>query len=235
MIRPKISDKMRKKYQALTREEALKKIAKVILEHKTELGYFETSELRTLEWLREQTRAEYDEYMKPIIERKPPRYIKDEEPETLLIRRINLEGRYHHLKRKITVFESFEGEIREWLKNKKRERFEKPSAFEEMFADNAIASGCLNVLKDVERPILNDQGEFIGRFKGAICVWVEEMQRLNLISHYSDRNIYAKLISKRLNPFTIDGSLFSKSNSRASDLYRLPIQVLLSQLAQKRR
>jgi len=110
MIRPDIS-KLRKKYESLPKEKALAGIEKVILDYKRELVYFETSDLNTLNWLKTQTKKEHDEYMKPILQNKPPPYIHDNEPETPLIKRLDLQGRYNQLQRNLIALEGLKQKI----------------------------------------------------------------------------------------------------------------------------
>jgi len=117
MIRSDISA-LRKKYKTLSRKLALARIDKVILDWETELIYFETSDLKKLKWLREQTKEEYDEYLKPILKNKSPKYFHNDEPDTPLTKRLGLEGRYNQLKRNIAAFKNFREEIEnEWPSN----------------------------------------------------------------------------------------------------------------------
>ena len=58
------------------------------------------------------------------------------------------------------------------------------------------------------------------------------MNRKGLIKHYADNKIYANLISQKFAPFTIEGSLFRKPNTRSYDLYQLEMETLLSQVSQ---
>jgi len=113
MIRPDVSA-LRKQYKTLSRKQALARINKVILAWETELIYFETSDLKTLEWLREQTKEEYDEYLKPILQNKVPKYFHDDEPDTPLTKRLALEGRHDQIRRNIGALKHLREEIKEW-------------------------------------------------------------------------------------------------------------------------
>jgi len=114
MIRPDISA-LRKQYKTLSRKQALARINKVILDWETELIYFETSDLKRLEWLREQTKEEYDEYFKPILQNKVPKYFHDDEPDTPLTKMLQLQGRHNQIRRNIGAFKQLREEIKkEW-------------------------------------------------------------------------------------------------------------------------
>lgn len=108
-----------------------------------------------------------------------------------------------------------------------------PSAFEDLFKDSKLAQSCIDILKEVDPPILNNSGGFIGKTKGAICVWVDELERHSFLHHVQDKHaVYATLIPKVINGFSIDKSMFGKYHKR-SEKYRIDFKTLLSQLSQK--
>lgn len=110
---------------------------------------------------------------------------------------------------------------------------ESPLKFEEMFTQPELIQDCIDILKKVEPPVLNQNEEYIGKYKGSFCVWIDKMNRKGLIYHYTDRTIYARLIGLRFAPFSIDASMFSKPLKRVEDLYQLEFDTLLSQVEQK--
>lgn len=111
---------------------------------------------------------------------------------------------------------------------------DKPQNLQDLFESQEIMNQCIKILKNVDPPILNEKGEYIGNLKSAICVWVTEMRRKGLITAVNDAT-YAKLISKHLAPFSIEKSTFGKTNARAHDRYQLEMQTLLSKVSQERR
>lgn len=109
----------------------------------------------------------------------------------------------------------------------------KPTTFNEMFEHQYLIQDCIDILKIVEPPVLSQNEKYIGKYKSSFCVWIDKMQRRGLIKHYSDRSIYANLISEKFSPFSIDESMFGKRNIRANELYQLEFETLLSQVSQK--
>lgn len=110
-----------------------------------------------------------------------------------------------------------------------------PTSFDELFENPETIQDCVDILKKVDPPILNVNDKFIGKLKSAFCVWIEVLQREGYVKHFSDRNIYAKLISERFSPFSINESMFGKTQKRAESLYKLPFTTLLSKLSQNRK
>lgn len=107
---------------------------------------------------------------------------------------------------------------------------ESPTKFEELFFDKNLMIHCINVLREVEPPLLGDGNNFIGKSKGAICIWVEEMTRQGIMKHYSQRLIYAKLIPQVISGFSINESMFGKHHHRAKGLYQTDMKALLSEI-----
>lgn len=116
----------------------------------------------------------------------------------------------------------------EWLKNK-LPKYQNPDSnkksnkstmsFDDLFINPIVALEAIEILKKVDPPILNTEDKFIGKEKGVLCIWVDELKRVNLINHYSNRSIYSKLISQRLSPFKISSSMFGKHHKRAEENY----------------
>lgn len=116
------------------------------------------------------------------------------------------------------------------IKNKGQEKV--PKTFEDLFYKPELIESCVNVLKIVEPPLLSSDNKYIGRLKGAFCVWADELLRQGFIRHYTDRKIYAELISQKFSPFTIDESMFGKIHPRANEMYLIDFKNLLSQISQ---
>ena len=108
-----------------------------------------------------------------------------------------------------------------------------PTTFEELFYDPEIVEPCIGVLKKIEPPILNESGMYMGGLKGAFVVWIDALKKRDFIKIYSDRKIYASLISKKF--VSIDESMFGKINPTASKRYSKDIEVLLSQISHERK
>jgi len=107
---------------------------------------------------------------------------------------------------------------------------EQPKMFEELFYDSSLILGCIDILKQVDPPLIDAENNYIGKSKGAFCVWIDEMQRQGIVKHYSDRKVFALLLPKVINRFTIDESMFGKNQVGAEKKYRTDIKTLLSQI-----
>lgn len=107
---------------------------------------------------------------------------------------------------------------------------ETPITFEELFYDINFVSPCIDILKEVEPPLIDTDFNYIGKLKGAFCVWIDEMQRQGIVKRYSDRKIFASLIPQKIKRFSIDESMFGKYQSKAESQYRTDMKTLLSQI-----
>lgn len=111
-----------------------------------------------------------------------------------------------------------------------------PETLDDLFPNPDIAQSCIDVLKKAEPPLLSKNEQFIGKPKGALCVWIDVLERRGLIQRQSNRGIYAQLISERLSrstSFYIDESMFGRYQTRAEEKYRKEFEILLSQVSQK--
>lgn len=102
--------------------------------------------------------------------------------------------------------------------------------FESMFYERKYASIALQVLKDLDPPILDSNGHYIGRVKGVFKVWIEEMRKHKpcLVVPMSDmqyRNILNEYI-KGLN-LSKDASELRKSYKRVDTMFKLNLASLL--------
>jgi len=103
-----------------------------------------------------------------------------------------------------------------------------PKKFEEIFYDVNLMQSCIDVLKQVEPPLIDSDCNFIGKPKGAICVWIDEMQRQAIIKHFSDRKQLAILISDKIKNFSINDRMFDNHHSTAERQYRDDFKALIS-------
>lgn len=112
----------------------------------------------------------------------------------------------------------------------KPKKLEAPISFDELFYDANFISPCIDILKVVDPPLLDAECNYIGKLKGAFCVWIDEMQRQGIVKHFSNREIYASLLPQRIKRFSIDESMFGKPQPKAEENYRTDMKTLLSQI-----
>jgi hypothetical protein len=105
-----------------------------------------------------------------------------------------------------------------------------PKTFDELFYNTDLISPCIDILKELDPPLIDTDYNFIGKLKGVFCVWIDEMQRQGVVKHYSDRKIFASLIPQKIKRFSIDESMFGKHQRKAETLYRTDIKTKVSKI-----
>lgn len=102
-----------------------------------------------------------------------------------------------------------------------------------LFISKELETKCLNILKEIDHPILNVDGNFMNKFgmKGGIVVWYDKCLSLHFISNNSrNRDKIAKEVMKIIPDLSIDGSSFHKSPDAKK--YKEEIEQKLSQVSQ---
>lgn len=107
---------------------------------------------------------------------------------------------------------------------------ETPKTFDELFYNIELVQPSIDILKEIEPPLIDTDYNYIGRLKGIICVWIDELQRQGIVKHYSDRKIFASLIPQKIKRFSIDESMFGKYQSKAENNYRTDIKTKISKI-----
>jgi hypothetical protein len=118
--------------------------------------------------------------------------------------------------------------IKQQTKTKKKQ--DTPKTFEELFYDTYFVYPCIDILKKIDPPLIDANCNYIGKLKGGICIWIDELQRQSIIKHISERKIYPALLSQKIKNFSIDESMFGKIQYKAEDKYRTDIKTLISQI-----
>ncbi len=106
----------------------------------------------------------------------------------------------------------------------------KPKTLDELFYNIELVQPSIDILKEIEPPLIDTDYNYIGKLKGVICVWIDELQRQGIIKHYSDRKIFASLISQKIKRFSIDESMFGKYQKKAEENYRTDIKTKVSKI-----
>lgn len=113
---------------------------------------------------------------------------------------------------------------------KQKPEQETPKTFDELFYNADLVTPCIDLLKELDPPLIDTDCNYIGKLKGVFCVWIEELQRQGIVKHYSDRKIFALLIPTKIKRFSIDESMFGKPQSKAENLYRTDIKTKVSKI-----
>lgn len=102
---------------------------------------------------------------------------------------------------------------------------------EDLFKNPETYKACVNVLREVEPPIINIKQKYIGKEKGSLVLWVDILKHHDLIVRFPNNTIYSKLISEAFD-FSISDELFRKVSIRATEKYETEFNSLLSQVYQ---
>lgn len=113
---------------------------------------------------------------------------------------------------------------------KTKPEWEAPKTFDELFYNIELVQQSIDVLKEIEPPLIDTDYNYIGKLKGIICVWIDELQRQGIVKYYSDRKIFASLIPQKIKRFSIDESMFGKYHTKAENNYRTAIKTKVSKI-----
>ena len=115
---------------------------------------------------------------------------------------------------------------------KQKEIEETPKTFEELFYNTDLVTPSIDILKEIEPPLIDTEYNYIGKLKGIICVWIDELKRQGIVkSNYpEERKLFAALIPQKIKRFSIDESMFGKYQQKAEDNYRTDIKTKISKI-----
>jgi hypothetical protein len=107
-----------------------------------------------------------------------------------------------------------------------------PETLDEIFKDPSKIDPCIDVLRQLDPPLIGKELNYIGKNKTTITVWLKEVENAKHIYRYNDQ-IRAMLLNRKFPDLdmTKDGSLFRKVSNRAEER-RMEIKVLLSRISQ---
>lgn len=109
---------------------------------------------------------------------------------------------------------------------------ETPKTFDELFYNIELVQPSIDILKEIDPPLIDTDYNYIGKLKGIICVWIDELQRQGIVkSNYpEERKLFASLIPTKIKRFSIDESMFGKHQSKAENNYRTDIKTKVSNI-----
>jgi hypothetical protein len=131
------------------------------------------------------------------------------------------------------IRERYRQYLMDWS-NAKPTKQEEPVTFKSLFHDERMAPACIDVLKNCEPPLIDEDCNFIGNDSNTICVWVSEMKKQGLIKKPKSRKVYPDTISQVIKNFSLDESMFSEKrlHKRAEDDYREQFESKLKTIKQ---
>lgn len=109
-----------------------------------------------------------------------------------------------------------------------------PNSFEELFYVPENANICLNILRQLLPPIIDDNNNYIGKNKGIVPLWVKILKNQSIIKHFKDET-YKNILNSKIKGLNLskDASEFRKTYTRVDNSnIDLEIKSLLSQSSQ---
>jgi len=97
----------------------------------------------------------------------------------------------------------------------------------DLFNNPNTIEACVDILRRVEPPLIDDSNNYIGNSKGALCVWIDEMKRVGIIKNLTDREKYANALNSHFTGFSINPSMFAKVHKRAEEKYKREFSAML--------
>jgi acyl carrier protein len=115
-------------------------------------------------------------------------------------------------------------------KPKAKNEAELPKKLEDAFYDKKNVQPCIDILKELDPPILDDNGKFIGKLKAVLVVWIVVLQKRSIVRSYSnDRKVFPEIFKNEFKMQSFSGSNFAKHSTRANE-YKNDIEVIISQI-----
>lgn len=115
---------------------------------------------------------------------------------------------------------------------KQKDEEEAPKIFDELFYNTELVDPCIDILKELDPPLIDTDCNYIGKLKGVFCVWIDEMQRQGIVksNYQEERKLLASLIPQKIKRFSIDESMFGKYHTKAEKNYRTDIKTKVSKI-----
>jgi hypothetical protein len=92
------------------------------------------------------------------------------------------------------------------------------NSLDELFINTEDIEPCIKALSDVDPPIINEKGRYIGNRKGAFVIWIDVLNRKNKLHKIEDKFL-PELLEKKFPGLKISAPLFRQQNFRAEAEY----------------
>jgi hypothetical protein len=173
-------------------------------------------------------------------------YVKKAYPITLTHETIKKFGYYSSIVSKIEeqvkkhrkLFATFDKCDHESTPTPKQGKQEQPNTFDELFFTPEHAEICLEVLRELQPPVIDSINNYVGKAKGVFPLWISVLKSHKpepLIRHFPDV-VYKNLLNDKVKGLNLteDASEFRKTYKRLeTNNVRLDIKALLSQYSQE--
>ena len=64
---------------------------------------------------------------------------------------------------------------------KSKPELKAPKTFDELFYNTELVQPSIDILREIEPPLIDTNYNYIGKLKGIICVWIDELQRQGIV------------------------------------------------------
>ncbi len=106
-----------------------------------------------------------------------------------------------------------------------------PTTFEDLVHDEYSIQPFIDILKEVEPPLIDVDCNYIGKSKGAIAVWIDELFIQAIIKKPTNSDkVISLLIQQKIIGLTISDSTFRKGRKNAEKNYKEDIKTLISKV-----
>lgn len=108
-------------------------------------------------------------------------------------------------------------------------------SFNELFYSDNDTEGCLEILRQLQPPVIDAANNYVGKSKGIFPLWIKVLKNHKpnpIIKHFSDQ-VYKDILNSKISGLSLskDASEFRKQYARLnSDKVELDIKTLLSQI-----
>lgn len=108
---------------------------------------------------------------------------------------------------------------------------ELPTTFEDLVHGEYSIQPFIDILKEVEPPLIDADCNFIGKSKGAIAVWIDELFKQAIIKKPTNSDkVISLLVTKKIIGLTISDSTFRKARKNADKNYKEDFKTLISKV-----
>lgn len=102
---------------------------------------------------------------------------------------------------------------------------------ENLFYDVSILDACVQVLREVDPPVIDNNCKYIGNTKGAFCIWIDELRKNGIIKK-DTRNTYTTALNSYFSDLRLEETTFSKVAKKGETQYRKPFTSRFFKLKQ---
>ncbi len=95
-----------------------------------------------------------------------------------------------------------------------------PKGFNEIFINPILINDCIELLRDTEKPCINDENGFL-RHKGIFIIWFNALEAKKMFNcSFGSDFERAATLNKNFAELNVSGSSFRSENKRATELYK---------------